>query len=238
MNTTLARLGILASVAIATTFSSCNIDCIRGEGNLVTEDRNPGAFNSIKLEIPANVVLTQGQELQTRVEAQQNLLPHIKTTINRDKLVISSDDCIGENKGITLYITIPDIEMLSVDGSGDIKSTSTLNTSKLELVINGSGNISLDANAELIYCGIKGSGNVLLKGSSKQQYIKIDGSGDYIAVDFPTENTEVYINGSGNADVFAISKLKADISGSGGVRYKGNPDVKSRVTGSGDVTRL
>lgn len=199
MNILSNRLGFLASVALLAITASCDMNCIRGEGNLTSEDRNPGTYESVKLKIPATVKLTQGTSFQTRIEAQTNLLKYIKTNISRDYLEITSDECIGENKGITIYITTPTIKLLSIEGSGDIETTAPINTSKLELAIKGSGDIHLDATAEMVYVGIKGSGNIVLKGSSKQQFIKIDGSGNYKASEWPTENTEVNVNGSGNA---------------------------------------
>ncbi|MHC1707639.1 MAG: head GIN domain-containing protein [Bacteroidales bacterium] len=238
MKQSFQRLGTLACFAFIAIAISCDTMCIRGEGGITTEDRNMGTFHSIKLNIPAQVKLTQGAVIQTRIEAQPNLLKLIKTSVAKEKLEITSDECFGENKGITVFITMPQINLLSIDGSGNIETTSPINVSKLELVIHGSGDIKLNATSELVYCGIKGSGNVILAGSSKQQYVKIDGSGNYKASDFATENSEINIQGSGNAEVFAISRLKAEISGSGSVFYKGNPDVKSKINGSGNISRL
>jgi lipopolysaccharide export system protein LptA len=237
MKTTWFRLGFLAFMGISGFFSSCDIACIRGEGNLVTENRDPGSFNGIKLSIPGNVVITQGSVTQAKIQAQQNLQRYIKTNVRKGRLEITSDECFGENKGITVFVTVPEIQYLSIDGSGSISSDSTLNVSKLELVINGSGDIDLSATAELVYCGIKGSGNVDLKGSSKQQFIRINGSGNYNAFTFPSDYAEIEINGSGDAEIFALSKLRADIQGSGNIYYKGNPDVKSSIHGSGNIER-
>lgn len=233
-----AGLGSLAFLVISILTASCSLVCIDGEGNIASEDRNPGSFHSIKLKIPARVILEQGQQYQTRIEAEQNLIPLIKTEITRERLEITAEKCIGSTKGITIYITVPEIELLSIEGSGSVVTASPINGGRLELVINGSGTMKLEATAELLFCGLKGSGQIEISGSSKQQYVKITGSGVYNAASFATAESEIAITGSGLAEVFTIDKLKAEIDGSGEIRYKGNPTLKSQINGSGGVNRI
>jgi hypothetical protein len=50
---------------------------------------------------------------------------------------------------------------------------------------------------------------------------------------------DVSIAGSGNAAVSAEDSLRASVSGSGDIRYNGNPPhVESSVAGSGSVKQL
>ena len=52
-------------------------------------------------------------------------------------------------------------------------------------------------------------------------------------------NTAVRVAGSGDADVNVTNKLDASVSGSGDVRYTGNPkSISSSKSGSGDIDRF
>ena len=46
--------------------------------------------------------------------------------------------------------------------------------------------------------------------------------GNYHAADLKSEDVDIHIAGSGNADVYAESNLNIDIAGSGDVNYHGN----------------
>ncbi|MEP6559848.1 MAG: DUF2807 domain-containing protein, partial [Nakamurella sp.] len=66
--------------------------------------------------------------------------------------------------------------------------------------------------------------------------VTVTGSGHYNGSTLVTAQTEVDLNGSGDASVNATDRLSATVSGSGNVTYSGNPaQVSKNVSGSGDV---
>jgi hypothetical protein len=162
----------------------------------------------------------------------------ISTSLKEETLTIESSECIGSVKGINVYIKAPNFSKLIVEGSGDIHGKGVINTGHLGIVVNGSGNIELEANAESLFCGIKGSGQVKLSGSGKTQHVKIEGSGYFSAAEFSSVSADININGSGSAAVSADSSLKAQVNGSGEIRYTGNPRIEKDVNGSGEIGPL
>ncbi|MCX6273238.1 MAG: DUF2807 domain-containing protein [Bacteroidetes bacterium] len=237
MNKIVHRSGLLTLMAVTLFFTSCGKRCIDGKGELTSEERDPGAYTAVKLQIPAKVIIEEGLKNAFRIEAQPNLLPLINTSMSRGSLVIASDRCIGDNKGITIYITAPSFTKLAIEGSGSIESKNMLNAGELELIVNGSGTVNLQTTASLLYAGIKGSGGITVSGATQKTYLRLDGSGFFKASEFPSVKSEVVINGSGNADIFSIETLKAEINGSGLITYKGNPKINTHINGSGSVTK-
>jgi len=238
MKTKYTRFLSLILFLLVLSFQACNLDCRNGKGALITEERQPGSFTGIRLNLPANLIVEQGPNTSFRIEAQPNILKLIQTSLKEETLTIESSECIGNNKGINIYIQLPAFSKLVVEGSGEIKGKGVITSTQLGLVINGSGNISLEANAETFFCGIKGSGQVKLSGSGKTQYVKIDGSGDFSGADFSTISSDVSVSGSGYAAVKADSNLKAQLNGSGEIRYVGNPRIDKDVNGSGEISPL
>ena len=53
-----------------------------------------------------------------------------------------------------------------------------------------------------------------------------------------TQDAQVSINGSGDAEVMASKQLTLKINGSGQIKYKGSPNVESHINGSGSVTKV
>ena len=76
-----------------------------------------------------------------------------------------------------------------------------------------------------------------LSGTSKSFEAAVAGSGDVEAYDLKTEKCELKISGSGTIHASVENELIARISGSGNVKYKGNPRVEDvKVSGSGNVS--
>jgi hypothetical protein len=222
---------------LALVMVSC--DCITGEGDIVTEQRQVSGFDRIRLGINAKVILDQDSSFSLRVDAQPNILDIMETTVEGNVLNINYGvNCVLNSKDITLYLSMPELRGVDVSGSGDVICMKGFRVIDLELGISGSGEIMMELDAENIQSRISGSGEIDIGGKAKSHSIGISGSGTVYAYNLRTNATRARISGSGDARVFALDKLNASISGSGSVLYKGEPVVESHVSGSGSVKRV
>jgi hypothetical protein len=201
----------------------------------VHEDvRDATGFTGIRLNIPAEVTVLQGP-FRVAVLAEDNLLAHIETEVKGSSLRISSDRCLDPNIRMKVDVTLPVLEEIKINGSGDISVPDTFQVDRLELDINGSGNLRCNLIAAEIESAIRGSGDITLTGSANRHEAKILGSGDIHARDLPCNTAELTVNGSGSVFVYAIQNLDVRVNGSGDVHYKGKPAVTTRINGSGKV---
>jgi len=230
------------------------IPCEKGESSTITETRNIQDFKQLIIELPANIHLSQDSVFSLEIDAQENILEIIETSLTGDILEITSDRCLRNHDPITIRISMPEVTMIDVKGSGDVISQDRFTTDNLDLKIVGSGDIHLNAdvqflNARILGSGdmhidinatdidskVTGSGNIELSGQSENHNIDIDGHGDVHAFDATTNQADVNIRGSGTAELFVTSTLDVKITGSGDVFYKGNPLVDADISGSGNV---
>ena len=125
-----------------------------------------------------------------------------------------------------------------VSGSGnlDIKG----NGKSFDSDVSGSGRVSLAGRIEnTASFGISGSGKIQASGSADLVKTDISGSGKVLASDLQTNRCEVRISGSGDVEINVKNELEANISGSGSVYYKGNPNkVNANSAGSGKVRKM
>ena len=70
---------------------------------------------------------------------------------------------------------------------------------------------------------------------AKEHNIKVSGFGKINAFDLVTDNTDIVISGSGEANVNANEELDVKISGFAKVNYKGDPAIEQSVSGSGKI---
>lgn len=228
---------ILASISIAgcATF----FDCVEGSGEPTTQGRELETFNGITIEGSMDVVIQQGPTQSVRVVAQENLLPLVTTTASGNHLTIGSRKCYTTKKGVRLYVTIPDIQALRIEGSGSFIGEGTITGESLALGINGSGSMNLDLSVNELRSEIDGSGDLNLKGKAAGHVVSINGSGDMRGLELVTERCGIEINGSGDCDVNVASSLDVEINGVGDVKYKGTvQDIRQDVNGIGDVERI
>ncbi len=214
-------------------------ECEPGSGNVAEETRNVDPFHSVDSRISGDIFVEQGSGSNLKIEAEDNLLPLLETSVENGVLVIRSEKCIRPLKPIKIYAGMDEVRSLSLSGSGDITGTTPIGTENLELAIIGSGDIEMQVNASSLKSLVSGSGNFLLEGDAATHEIEIDGSGDVDALGLRTEVTRVKIDGSGDAKVYTDRELDVEISGSGSVFYGGDPEkFNTQVSGSGKIGKI
>lgn len=210
--------------------------CVKGEGNVITQEIILPDFKGVRLETSACVYITQGSEFEVIVKGQKNIIDELERDVKDDRWDIEFDDCVRDHEDLIIYITMPEIDYLAISGSGKIYGENTFDVENLDLNISGSGDMDIAVdNANDMESKISGSGKITLEGNTEKAILKISGSGDYRAFDLQTNKTYVDISGSGDAEVWVLDFLEIDISGSGDVYYKGSPDLDIDISGSGRV---
>lgn len=206
------------------------------------QKRDVDGFTSLSFGAAGELFLTQGNHFSVELEGDKDLLEEIETVNKNGRLVIRKRNWrIMNNKKITVYITMPEIDGLSVSGSGSLEAEGPVNGDDFNLNVSGSGTISLnDLNVEGIDCSISGSGDIRIKGSAKDGgEVFISGSGKYYGEEFRIGDMEISISGSGNCRCWVEGDFEVRVSGSGSVYYKGDPEkVDARISGSGKVRKL
>jgi autotransporter translocation and assembly factor TamB len=190
---------------------------IQGSGKFSTETRNLPNFTEVHLGIAADVTIISGEKPNCQILADDNLHPLISTESSGLSLRISAKDNYSSARKIAIKLETPLLTRTENNGSGRI-SIAEVNQEKIELVINGSGDITVN-------------------GEVSELNTEINGSGSVHAENLQADIVKININGSGNADVNSIDALTAKINGSGNIHYIGKPPkMNTRVTGSGTIS--
>jgi len=213
---------------------------INGSGNVVTENRTVTVFTGIELQCSANVYFTQGDAQSVKVEAEDNIIKHITTEVKNDELIVSTDGKdFSSHEQINVYVTVKDLCLLELTGSGNMIGKSHVNCDNMTLHISGSGDIKADVRSLTMKMKLSGSGNLDVSGTATSTDIRIAGSGNVNAQNLQTMSSAVSISGSGQSTINASEQLNVSITGSGDVHYIGEPQkLKTNITGSGSVTKI
>lgn len=248
MNTTrrLFTLGLVAAglCGSAQAWSWNKGERISGNGDIATEARDTGAFDSVSMTGGFNAVIRQGTGNKVEIKADRNLLPYIETRVvdggkgRTLEIGPRKNTHLATSTNPSFIIEVPALRAVSVAGSGTIR-VEAMKTGGIDASIAGSGDIRFaNLDAERLAMKVSGSGDIVAAGRCGNASVSIAGSGDVKAGDLVAEEVKVSIAGSGDAQVNASRKLHVSIAGSGDVKYAGSPEITSSIAGSGKVRRL
>lgn len=248
-------------ILIAVLITSCfGIFCVNGNGVAVTEERTISDFDGITNETSVIVEYERGDKFSVFIEADENLLEYISTTVRSGilEIEVKGTSCIKPAKQAVIYITAPSLNSFYSSGSGDMFAD-TLTGNRADVVISGSGDIIIDyINAKDTDLRSSGSGDIIIEYlRADDMFVKLTGSGDLTAEgesdmldinstgsgainfrDLVAEVADVLISGSGNIHLSVSDELFAVLTGSGNLYYYGAPSISQTITGSGNLIHL
>jgi hypothetical protein len=225
-----ALFGLLLSASIASAQSR--------------ETRQVENFTKISFRFPGKLYLKQGSPQKVELEGSKEILNEVETEVDGTRLVIGKegkwlDWKWNDNDRINVYITVPNIEALSVSGSGDLIGETKITTANLDLNVSGSGSLQLNIDASgSVEADVSGSGDIDLKGKCRDFDSDVSGSGNVALAIAVAEEAHFGVSGSGKISASGSAQsVRTNISGSGKVLAA---DLETnrcevRISGSGDV---
>ena len=242
------KKSILAAVILCISITSANAQwwssdkSIKGNGNVVTENRKTSDYDAVSLVGFMDVALVKGSEGNLTIEAESNLQEYITTEVKNGTLRISVEKGvnISPSRNKTIKVTVPfeDLEGAYLTGSGDIWTEDKITARDFSLSVTGSGDMNIEIEADEIDGKVTGSGDIQLIGTASELDCNVTGSGDFDAYKLRAAVVSAQVSGSGDIMVYAEKELNARIAGSGDISYKGNPSKENfKTSGSGDISK-
>jgi hypothetical protein len=252
------KITVIASIIISLALTGCtrSLFCTHGEGEIIERTLDIRDFNELELCGSFDTEIIQGDSFSVTARGHENIIRDLSTFVIDNTWRAKLEKACYSHYELTLYITLPEIESITVEGSGDVYTqgvfvqdhfsavikgsgdifcSNTIEAESVSLDIAGSGDIEAKIVTEYTHSRIEGSGGIFLSGSSLEQDIHILGSGDYIAPNLISDYAGIKIIGSGNTEVNVSEALDISIDGSGNVYYTGYPSIDSRIFGSGRI---
>lgn len=216
-------------------------EVIKGNGTIETKTFPQNNFNAISISGGWTADIRYSETFSIQIETDENIFPDLDisvagTTLNigfKSGYSISPTQC-------KVSITMPALIKLQTAGSlTAIISSFNMAKDSMSIDIAGSGNITArDITVNTLKVDVSGSADFSATGKAENMIADISGSGDIKTTDFETEKADISISGSGSAKVWVTRHLKADIGASGSIRYKGNPVIETKSSGSGRISSL
>ena len=188
-----------------------------GDGQPASEDRPIGPVDAIHSDGAFALTIQIGPAPRLTIEADKNILPIIKTTIENGRLDIYSDRSYSVNGRIKVTVTSPNVSDISASGSNQIEARGFAG-GPLSISLDGSNGAVLAGRVAALTCVLSGANHLAAQGLA-------------------AGSANVALNGSGDAAVDASQRIVANISGAGTITISGNPQERSTgVNGAGRIS--
>jgi hypothetical protein len=213
----------------------------RGSGNVISQTREVSGFDALSVEYPAQVLIQQGSSESIKIEAEDNLMPNLKTEVRNGRLEVfykrENDKHVNPTKTVKITILVKDLRDVDFSSAGDV-IIEKLKTDNLDVSLSGAGSLKLDAiQVKGLGVSLSGAGSATASGTADRLDLSISGFGDFDGAELHDQDAQVSISGAGSATVWVDNDLTAEVSGAGSVSYYGTPSVSRQISGVGNVTQ-
>jgi hypothetical protein len=202
------------ALAAAVALAVLVVGCVRGEGPLITEQREIRPFSRIEVGAGIALVFRVGPAVPAEVRAQDDILGSVGTEVAGETLTIEARGNFISTEPVTVTVTAPTLESISLDGgaSADIVD---LAVEALEVSLHGGSRATLAGAAGALRLTANGGSQANLDGlTAVDADVALDGGSKVTA----RASRSVSGAASGGAELTVSGGAELSVNTSGGAR--------------------
>lgn len=209
-------------------------------------------YHSISVNSAYTVYVKQSNKEEVRVEATKDVYDVTEITAEEGVLHINiKKDDTQASKSIwqkidnikllptmNVYVSIKDVQKLSVNGTGKLITENSIAADNLNLQVAGTGSMEVDVKTKTLEAKLAGPGDLKIKGYTNNLVLENSGAGSIDAFEFESQNANAKLYGLGSIKMNVSEKLDAKIYGSGNISVRGaTKEIVKKEYGAGIVER-
>jgi hypothetical protein len=201
--------------------STFSFQTIEGSGNIVTESRDVANFENVEVCCGMEIYLIQGSTESLEIEADDNLIDEIVTSVQGNRLEIkyrqTNNVSYQPSKPVKLQLTIKNLRGVSLSGGGYLE-TDSLNGESFNLSLSGGSDANIGAlTTSDIDVNISGGGKLMASFFEGDQIVMgFSGGSDAQIETLAATSVKISNSGGGtfDADTCEVDQLHLNLSGS------------------------
>lgn len=230
---------IVLAIVCVLFFTSCNqwfnVKSITGSGNITTETRKTTQkFTGIKVSNSLEVVIEQGDNIEVRVEADDNLQKSIFTKVENGVLIISCEyDNFINVSSKKVIVKMPTVETLKASSGSSISNNKSLIIAALTINSSSAATINLKMESDKIKCEASSGSKIYLSGLALQLETTASSGSQIDAKDLAANEIIAKSSSGASISVHPIVNLQATASSGSSITYNKVPKQIEKKTSSG-----
>ena len=236
--TTLARITIAFILAIF--LSSCAFDIDFGQGTkgngVVTTDERPitGEFTVVSASEGLDVYVTQANDFEIKVEADENVIDLIATDIKGGKLTIHSIENIGRATK-KIYVSLPEITGLYASSGADLIANNNIEADKITINASSGSNVKAEITADQASVDTSSGAGIRLSGEALSLNADASSGANINAKNLKVQNCKANASSGADISINVSESLVADASSGANIGYTGEANLQAKKSVSGSV---
>lgn len=226
-------------ILLFTIFTLASCDQTTGSGKIISETRSTGSFDGISVGGGFEVEIKIGSPASVVVEADDNIMKYIETTVSGNTLKIRTEDMNNySDVHMKVFITTPVMKRIKASASAEVDVQDLLKaTDQLTFGASSGASIKAEVDAPQIKADVSSGASVILNGKTRTYSAEASSGGEIRTRDLLSENTTVRTSSGASAQVHASVTLSAHASSGASVTYHGAATVNQSVSSGGSVTK-
>ena len=230
-------MNVIAKLIALTLFLASLIACSsgkQGNGNIASENRTiTTAFTEIKVQQGINLYLSQGNDVDLKVEADENLIELLISEVDNGVLKLYFKENIQRATAKNVYLTTASISKINCSSGASVVSETPFTINSLELDSSSGSAIKMTVNSENIKTASSSGSKITLQGQTTT-FEGDSSSGSTIDADkLKSSNASVSVSSGANISIFTSNTITAKASSGGNIHYKGTPKQVTKESSSG-----
>lgn len=209
---------------------------LKGTGYVLLKQRPVHqSFTRVSVQQAITLYLAQDTTTTIAVEADDNLLPYIKTEVVDGQLNIYIDPNVVVSRftQMNVIVGMPVVTDLNIATAARLEGATPIRVARLDIVASGAGSVKLEVKGSEVEVDASGAAKLELKGEVARLDLDLSSSAYLKAWDLHVVDCDAELSSAAKAEIYVTGVLKAEITSAGIVIYDGTPrsivhDVSSR----------
>jgi hypothetical protein len=192
---------------------------IRGDKNVVTDDRSFGYFTKLEVNNKIKLTLKQSKSTKLVIEADENLHDVIDSDFENGALVLSLNKRISSSKRFKLTLFVDDLDFIELNDDSELIGGEEFNFFDLEVVLNDKSDIKIEFESQTfsLESNEKSRGEFTIKADSVSIITK-----ESSRIKNTINAEKVNVNYTGNSAIEFIGKASSlDLKADDNATFKG-----------------
>ena len=238
--TTLSRITFTLLLGLLAT--SCNFDINmgpgkKGNGVIANDTRSiTENFNRVSVSEGLDVYITQADDFEITIEADENIIDLIQTDIKNGRLKIHARENIGRATK-KIFVSMPVIAGLSSSSGADLETKTIINADEIDLDASSGADLVVSLKASYIDASSSSGADIKISGETEDLNADASSGANINAKNLKTKTCEADASSGAGIRVDVSEKLVADASSGGDITYTGSAEVTKNKSVSGSVRK-
>lgn len=221
--------------------ASCG-DRIRPSGNVITQQREVGAFTRLEVASGIKATVTIAAEASLEVTADDNVVNYIETYNDGDALIVKVKDRTSFLGGATVRVSVKavDLDFVSASGGASVGLSGAIEADEFKVVLSGGSQFRGGDITAGTFTAILSGGSGMKTGGNATEFTLDCSGGSYFNRDgygFSADAVNANLSGGSKARLTVGSSLDVVASGGSGFYYKGSPAHENTSASGGSTIR-